>query len=70
MKKIIIFLFLLAFISTAPIEAKAELHNQSRGNPFHLLGHVLAPVGNLYGYVIVEPVFFVFDKIKPIFQLD
>lgn len=47
-----------------------ESHALSRGNPFHLVGHLLAPVGQAFGFLIVEPMFWVFDNVPKVFELD
>lgn len=60
----------LAAAVTAPVAAHAEeFHDIGQGNPFHLVGHLLAPVGNAFGFLVVEPVFWVFDHVPALFQL-
>ncbi|MBK7972380.1 MAG: hypothetical protein IPK07_03555 [Deltaproteobacteria bacterium] len=60
----------LAATLANPGAARAENHQERRGNPFHLLGHVLAPVGNAVGFLVVEPFFWVVDNVPAVFRLD
>lgn len=69
--------FLALALSTAlvaclasPRTARAEQHEAARGNPFHIAGHLLAPVGNAFGLLVVEPFFWVIDNVPLIFDLD
>ncbi len=54
----------------SPRPARAEQHQAARGNPFHIAGHLLAPVGNAFGFLVVEPFFWVIDNVPLIFDLD
>lgn len=60
----------LAASLVAPTAARAEVHQERRGNPFHLLGHLLAPVGNAVGFLVVEPFMWVVDNVPCVFRLD
>lgn len=60
----------LAATLAAPGAARAEDHQERRGNPFHLLGHLLAPVGNAVGFLVVEPFMWVVDNVPVVFRLD
>ncbi|MFN7951764.1 MAG: hypothetical protein U0610_08545 [bacterium] len=53
-----------------PGAARAEFHESNRGNPFHIAGHLLAPVGNAFGLLIVEPFFWVVDNVPRVFELN
>lgn len=60
----------LAAVLAAPGAASAEDHQERRGNPFHVLGHLLAPVGNAVGFLVVEPFMWVVDNVPAVFRLD
>lgn len=71
-RRALTFAAVLAVAATVavPGAASAEDHQERRGNPFHLLGHLLAPVGNAVGFLVVEPFMWVVDNVPVVFHLD
>ena len=47
-----------------------ERRLMSHGTPPWLVGHLLAPVGNIVGYLIVEPLTYVFEGVPQLFDLN
>ena len=56
-------------LASLPATARAE-DRDSRGHPLELAGHLLAPVGQLYGWLVVEPILWVTENVPVIFELD
>ncbi len=60
----------LVALFAQPASATGEFHQDARGNPFHLVGHLLAPVGNAFGFLVVDPFYWVVDHVPALFHLD
>ncbi len=60
--------FACILISTQP--ALASSRELPPAVPFYVVGHLLAPVGNIVGWVLVEPFVYLFEAAPLLFELD